>query len=178
MRLLLRPSNRAFVRFCCINGALSIVDYFNCFCQCLTNRISTTPHSNKKGGQRRYDKTFIIKRYSLSILNQLLVILIVFGNAWQTLFQTTKGKGCYYDKTLLFDSFLAASALMKSFQWHVRGLSSSSGTSYFKATTYIELWKRRQAILQWEWDLEDNADAEELRPEYESQVKTTRQYNL
>jgi hypothetical protein len=42
------------------------------------------------------------------------------------------------------------------------------------ATTYIELWKRRQAILQWEWDLEDNADAEELRPEYESQVKTTR----
>jgi len=47
---------------------------------------------------------------------------------------------------------------------------------YFQiiATTYVELWKRRQAILQWEWDLAENGDAEELRPEYETQVKTTR----
>ena len=42
------------------------------------------------------------------------------------------------------------------------------------ATTYLEMWKRRQAILKWEWDLSDNEDVEEIRPEFESNVKSRR----
>ena len=32
---------------------------------------------------------------------------------------------------------------------------------FYKATTFLEMWKRRQAILKWEWDLSDNEDVEE-----------------
>ena len=42
------------------------------------------------------------------------------------------------------------------------------------ATTFLEMWKRRQAILKWEWDLTDNEDIEEIRPEFESNVKSRR----
>ena len=45
------------------------------------------------------------------------------------------------------------------------------------ATTYLEMWKRRQAILKWEWDLSDNEDVEEIRPEFESNVKSRRLKN-
>jgi hypothetical protein len=41
--------------------------------------------------------------------------------------------------------------------------------------TFLSLWKRRQAILQWEWDLVAEAEEDdEIRPEYETGVKTTR----
>ena len=36
------------------------------------------------------------------------------------------------------------------------------------------MWKRREAILKWEWDLVDNVDAAEVRPEFESEVKGRR----
>jgi anoctamin-4 len=36
------------------------------------------------------------------------------------------------------------------------------------------MWKRRQAILKWEWDLSDNEDIEEIRPEFEANVKSRR----
>ncbi len=44
------------------------------------------------------------------------------------------------------------------------------------ATTFLEFWKRRQAILQWEWDLDvdDDGDDNLMRPEYEFSVKTHR----
>ena len=42
------------------------------------------------------------------------------------------------------------------------------------ATTYLEMWKRRQAILKWEWDLSDNEDVEEIRPQFEANVKSRR----
>ena len=45
---------------------------------------------------------------------------------------------------------------------------------YYKATTFLEMWKRRQAILKWEWDLSDNEDVEEIRPEFEASVKSRR----
>ena len=41
-------------------------------------------------------------------------------------------------------------------------------------TTYHELWKRNQEILRWEWDLEEDEDADEVRPDFETEVKTTR----
>ena len=45
----------------------------------------------------------------------------------------------------------------------------------FAATTFLELWKRRQAILQWEWDLlSEEEEEDEIRPEYEQGVKTLR----
>ena len=40
------------------------------------------------------------------------------------------------------------------------------------------MWKRRQAILKWEWDLSDNEDVEEIRPEFEASVKSRRLKNL
>ena len=42
------------------------------------------------------------------------------------------------------------------------------------ATTFLEMWKRREAILKWEWDLTDNVDAAEVRPEFEAEVKGKR----
>lgn len=42
------------------------------------------------------------------------------------------------------------------------------------ATTFLELWKRRQAVLVWEWDLQNADYDEEPRPEFEASVKTYR----
>ena len=39
---------------------------------------------------------------------------------------------------------------------------------------FLELWKRRQSVLQWQWDLENYEDEEEVRPEFQESVKTTR----
>ncbi|XP_011870955.1 PREDICTED: anoctamin-4 [Vollenhovia emeryi] len=44
----------------------------------------------------------------------------------------------------------------------------------FWATTFLELWKRRQAVLVWEWDLQNAQYDEEPRPEFETSVKTFR----
>lgn len=39
---------------------------------------------------------------------------------------------------------------------------------------FLELWKRKQAVIQWQWDLENYEEEEELRPEFEEKVTTTR----
>jgi hypothetical protein len=39
---------------------------------------------------------------------------------------------------------------------------------------FLELWKRRQSVIAWEWDLRDFEDFQHTRPEFESKVKTTR----
>ncbi|CAB0010579.1 unnamed protein product [Nesidiocoris tenuis] len=44
----------------------------------------------------------------------------------------------------------------------------------FWATTFLELWKRRQAVIAWEWDLQYTEEDEEPRPEFEASVKTFR----
>lgn len=44
----------------------------------------------------------------------------------------------------------------------------------FWATTFLELWKRRQAVIIWEWDLQNVESEEEPRPEFETTVKTFR----
>ncbi|XP_011495635.1 PREDICTED: anoctamin-4 [Ceratosolen solmsi marchali] len=44
----------------------------------------------------------------------------------------------------------------------------------FWATTFLEMWKRKQAVLAWEWDLQNGEGDEEPRPEFEASVKTFR----
>ncbi|KAG7214086.1 hypothetical protein KM043_001446 [Ampulex compressa] len=44
----------------------------------------------------------------------------------------------------------------------------------FWATTFLELWKRKQAVIVWEWDLQNADTDEEPRPEFETSVKTFR----
>ncbi|XP_045615890.1 anoctamin-4 isoform X2 [Procambarus clarkii] len=44
----------------------------------------------------------------------------------------------------------------------------------FWATMFLELWKRKQAVIQWQWDMDGYEEEEELRPEYEEKVTTTR----
>ncbi|XP_024081221.1 anoctamin-4 isoform X2 [Cimex lectularius] len=44
----------------------------------------------------------------------------------------------------------------------------------FWATTFLELWKRKQAVIAWEWDLQYTEEDEEPRPEFESSVNTYR----
>ena len=44
----------------------------------------------------------------------------------------------------------------------------------YLATTFLELWKRRQAVIVWEWDLQNVESDEEPRPEFETTVKTFR----
>ncbi|XP_037087144.1 anoctamin-5-like isoform X2 [Pollicipes pollicipes] len=41
----------------------------------------------------------------------------------------------------------------------------------FWATMFLEFWKRRQAVIAWEWDLANYEDEEDARPEFE--VKAT-----
>ena len=38
----------------------------------------------------------------------------------------------------------------------------------FAATSFIEFWKRRQAVIAWEWDLHNFEEEEQTRPEYET----------
>lgn len=38
----------------------------------------------------------------------------------------------------------------------------------------MELWKRKQSVLVWEWDLQGTENDEEPRPEFETSVKTFR----
>lgn len=42
------------------------------------------------------------------------------------------------------------------------------------ATMFLELWKRKQSIIAWEWDLAGSEHDEEPRPEFETSVKTYR----
>ncbi|CRL03590.1 CLUMA_CG016250, isoform A, partial [Clunio marinus] len=42
------------------------------------------------------------------------------------------------------------------------------------ATTFLELWKRKQSMVAWEWDLHNVENDEEPRPEFETSVKTFR----
>uniref|UniRef100_A0A182W3X2 Anoctamin n=1 Tax=Anopheles minimus TaxID=112268 RepID=A0A182W3X2_9DIPT len=44
----------------------------------------------------------------------------------------------------------------------------------FWATTFLELWKRKQSVLVWEWDLQNIENEEDMRPEFETTVKTFR----
>lgn len=39
---------------------------------------------------------------------------------------------------------------------------------------FLAFWKRRQAVIAWEWDLSNFEDEEVTRPEYEANVKTKR----
>ncbi|KAL1502850.1 hypothetical protein ABEB36_007931 [Hypothenemus hampei] len=42
------------------------------------------------------------------------------------------------------------------------------------ATMFLELWRRKQSVIQWEWDLQGTEMEEEPRPEFETSVKTFR----
>ncbi|XP_036326265.1 anoctamin-5 [Rhagoletis pomonella] len=44
----------------------------------------------------------------------------------------------------------------------------------FWATTFLELWKRKQSVLVWEWDLHNVESDEENRPEFETNATTFR----
>ncbi|XP_062555489.1 anoctamin-4 isoform X1 [Armigeres subalbatus] len=44
----------------------------------------------------------------------------------------------------------------------------------FWATTFLEMWKRKQSVLIWEWDLQNIENEEDTRPEFETSVKTFR----
>ncbi|XP_060533932.1 anoctamin-4-like [Cylas formicarius] len=42
------------------------------------------------------------------------------------------------------------------------------------ATVFLEMWRRKQSVIQWEWDLNGTEQDEEPRPEFETSVKTFR----
>ncbi|XP_055378980.1 anoctamin-5 [Condylostylus longicornis] len=44
----------------------------------------------------------------------------------------------------------------------------------FWATTFLELWKRKQSVVVWEWDLGDIDQDEDYRPEFETNATTFR----
>ena len=45
---------------------------------------------------------------------------------------------------------------------------------FIAAVIFLEFWKREQAVIGWEWDLDEFEEEEPLRPKYERKVKTTR----
>ena len=42
------------------------------------------------------------------------------------------------------------------------------------AVIFMELWKRKQKVVAWEWDLESFEEEEQAMPQFEAKVKTTR----
>ncbi|XP_068222523.1 anoctamin-5-like isoform X2 [Palaemon carinicauda] len=44
----------------------------------------------------------------------------------------------------------------------------------FWATMFLELWKRKQSVIQWQWDLENYEEEEEFRPQFHEKVTSTR----
>lgn len=38
----------------------------------------------------------------------------------------------------------------------------------FSATSFLELWKRKQALISWQWDLTAGLEDEDTRPEYDT----------
>lgn len=44
----------------------------------------------------------------------------------------------------------------------------------FVATTFLELWKRKQSVVVWEWDLRSVDWDEESRPEFETNATNFR----
>ena len=51
---------------------------------------------------------------------------------------------------------------------------STSNVVNSLATLFVELWKRRQSILVWEWDLEMDDQEEQPRPEFEVLISFVR----
>lgn len=45
---------------------------------------------------------------------------------------------------------------------------------YPTATTFLELWKRKQSVIIWEWDLHSVESDEENRPEFETNATNFR----
>ena len=46
--------------------------------------------------------------------------------------------------------------------------------AFISAVVFLEFWKRKQAVIAWEWDLDKFEEDEQLLPEYETKVKTKR----
>lgn len=42
------------------------------------------------------------------------------------------------------------------------------------ATTFLEFWKRKQAVIVWEWNLKGAEKAEATLPDYDATVHTYR----
>ena len=87
-------------------------------------------------------------------------------------------KSCdLYNVSYLFDN---GTTVIFAFVMSVWGESSFSlwcsphSTNSAAATLFVELWKRRQAVLAWEWDLEMDDQEEQTRPEFEAEVQTRR----
>lgn len=86
------------------------------------------------------------------VLSKVTYLFDNYSTVIFSIFMSVWGESCIFD------------------QYELRGKLSS-----LLATTYLELWKRRQAILQWEWDLKSEEDMDDtIRPEFEQNVKTTR----
>lgn len=45
---------------------------------------------------------------------------------------------------------------------------------FILATTFLELWKRKQSVIVWEWDLRNVESDEENRPEFETNATNFR----
>ena len=83
-------------------------------------------------------------------------------------------ESCYlYNVSYLFDNELT---VVFAFVMSVWGefTGESSADCHLVATLFVELWKRRQAVLAWEWDLEMDDQEEQTRPEFEAEVRTRR----
>jgi len=47
-------------------------------------------------------------------------------------------------------------------------------TFIFLATTFLEFWKRRQAVHQYDWDITADDDQDRVRPDYAVKLKHQR----
>ena len=87
-------------------------------------------------------------------------------------------KSCdLYNVSYLFDNDTTVIFAFVISVWGESSLSVSlmiHSSNSAAATLFVELWKRRQAVLAWEWDLEMDDQEEQTRPEFEAEVQTRR----
>jgi anoctamin-4 len=80
--------------------------------------------------------------------------------------------------TYLFDNpatvFFAIFMSFWGTYYNITNVPSCSHVVCSAATSFLELWKRQQAVIAWEWDLQHVDDEQDPRPEFEASVKTFR----
>lgn len=85
--------------------------------------------------------------------------------------------GCYSQRFIRLLAMLSALFHCHLFFSHSTHFIVSFAILYHvnnAATTFLELWKRKQALIIWEWDLQNIEDDEENRPEFEASAKNFR----
>jgi len=111
-----------------------------------TGNITLCPLCDKACSYQRLSESCLFSRLTYLFDNPSTVFFAIFMSFWGRWFLIFKSKEITKDRFFIFKI----------------------------ATTFLELWKRKQSVLVWEWDLHNVDMDEENRPEFETNATTFR----